>query len=631
METSMGRQGSRRVQWRWLEAALLFGLAFWIGQVVFCGWEHDLLGRHSRGFWAFPFVFWAALRFGAKGTLLILLMFLTQSLWGALHGLGYFAKDLSDTRLLNLSLYNASLFLLGMALAIAKKERNVLFQAVDSGPNEMLLFSADTLRFSYASHGALSNLGFTRAEMKRMTPLDVCPEFSEQTFHQLLQPLLEHRQPMLHFRSLHRRRDGTRYPIEVHMRLHEQTGKRYFLAMILDISGRQETEDRLHSILETAHAIIWAVDENAKFIFLSLKIKDILGVEASALKGLGLFDMLDGGMIHEDDMEAHRRAYDALMECGEPICELVHRARHADGSWRWLSVSATPVYDANHRLTQIVGVVHDVHAQKMAEQRLRQINQDLDREIQAAVRKVQEKDLLLQEQSRLASMGELIGNIAHQWRQPLNSLSLMLSDLADAYTHNECDERYMRTTVAQTNAIIQKMSGTIDDFINFSRPDRQSENIFLMRETATCLRLISATLEHYRIQVVVDCPQEVVAWGYPNEFTQAMLNLLTNAKDAILASKVEEGMIRIEIGQNGDMAELRISDNGGGIAAVDMPHIFEPFFTTKPQGVGIGLYISRTAIERNMQGRLEVRNVGCGAEFTIGLPMTQVRYGGVDE
>lgn len=605
----------------------MFGLAFMVGLVVFCGWEHDFLGRHSRGFWAFPFVFWSALRFGVRGTLPLLCMFLLLSLWGALHGVGYFATDLADTGLLNLALYNTSLFTLGLALALAKTERNLLLQAIDSGPSEMMLFSADSLRFRYVSRGALANLGYQMAEMKGMTPLDLCAEFSEHTFRQLLRPLLEQQQPMLHFRAWHKRKNGTLYPIEVHMQLHQQGGQRYFLAMILDISGRRETEDRLHTILETARAIIWAVDEHANFVFLSPRIQDILGVDANALRGLNLFDMFDQGMIHEDDIEAHRRAYTELLERGVPIVELVHRARHADGSWRWLSVNATPVLDANRRITQIVGVVHDIHPQKMAEQQLREINQRLDREIQEAVSKVQQKDLLLQEQSRLASMGELVGNIAHQWRQPLNSLRLVLSDLLDAHLHNECDSLYLRTTVAQSNAIIQKMSATIDDFINFTRTDKPSENIFLMRETGDCLRLVSGMLEHNHIQVVVDCPQEVVAWGHPNEFSQVLLNLLTNAKDAILTNKVEQGLIRIEIGKNDSVAWLSVSDNGGGIAEADMTRIFDPYFTTKPNGLGIGLYISRTAIERNMQGTLEASNSGQGAQFTISLPLTQGKQG----
>jgi len=113
------------------------------------------------------------------------------------------------------------------------------------------------------------------------------------------------------------------------------------------------------------------------------------------------------------------------------------------------------------------GVMHDIHAQKLAEEALLQLNQELDSRVRDEIQKNMDKDLLLQRQARLAGMGEMIGNIAHQWRQPINSLGLILSDLEDASLYGECNLAYIQTAVSKSKNIIQKMSSTIDDFRHF--------------------------------------------------------------------------------------------------------------------------------------------------------------------
>ena len=617
-------KASGQVDWRNLfEAVALLGFAFLVGQVTFCGWQHETFGLYARGFWAFPFVIWTALRFGVRGTLLILSMFFVQSTWGVIHSKGSFATDLTDTYLLNFILYNGSLIATGMGLAISLTERNLLFRAMNTSHSQILLFDSDTLRYSHINHGALRSLGYTKKEMMALTPLDSWPEFTELSFRLLSAPLLEHKEQLLHFKTLHKRKNGSLYPVEVDLQLYQQADKRYFIAVLVNISERVKTETRLQTIIETVHAIIWATDEHLDYVFVSTHAKDILGLDADNLIGINLFAVSGLNIIHEEDQEAHRYVYQDLLNNGKPVSGLVHRLKHTDGSWKWMSLSATPIFDSNKQLIQIVGVLQDVHAQKVAKEQLLRTNQELDRRIDEAVQASQAKDLLLLQQSQLAGMGEMIGNIAHQWRQPINSLGLILSDMEDAYVHGECDEEYLHSAVAQSNALIQKMSHTIDDFINFAREDKRLGIICLMRETETCLRLISATLQHHRIGVTLHCQKEVMVWGYANEFSQALMNLLTNAKDAICSNNVTDGNIQIEISENSAFGVLTISDNGGGIATDIMPRIFDPYFTTKQQGVGIGLYISRVAIEKNMNGRLEVKNTDLGAQFTIQLPNTQ--------
>ncbi len=235
----------------------------------------------------------------------------------------------------------------------------------------------------------------------------------------------------------------------------------------------------------------------------------------------------------------------------------------------------------------------------------------------------QHKDFLLQQQSRLASMGEMIGNIAHQWRQPINALGMILYDLEDAITHGQCDREYLHSSVEKSHAVIKRMSETIDDFRNFFRIDNKVAEFDLQQLVQNSLKLMEAVLQHQQIAVTTKYARGVMVSGRTGDFSQGLLNVLANAKDAIAAKNVAHGQIDIEITEDESNGIVIISDNGGGIASDIIPKIFDPYFTTKPDGIGIGLYMTRMAIEKNMRGQIEVDNSGPGARFTIRLPKSE--------
>jgi len=135
------------------------------------------------------------------------------------------------------------------------------------------------------------------------------------------------------------------------------------------------------------------------------------------------------------------------------------------------------------------------------------------------------------------------------------------------------------------------------------------------------LDILSASLRNNNIAVTLDAEEEIVAFGFPNEYFQVMLNILNNAKDALLSNKIAKGEIRIRIARENGQAEVSVRDNAGGIPAEILPKVFDPYFTTKDKGTGIGLYMSRVIIENNMGGQIDVKNVAGGAEFTITCPL----------
>ena len=211
---------------------------------------------------------------------------------------------------------------------------------------------------------------------------------------------------------------------------------------------------------------------------------------------------------------------------------------------------------------------------------------------------------LMVHQSKLASMGEMLGNIAHQWRQPLTRLGYILMNI-EAKDKDELHTKKLEEASAQ----IEFMSQTIDDFRNFYKPNKNKESFCLADETKKVITLIN--LEKIELQFKVTNEANII--NYKNEYKQVILNLISNAKDVLLQREIKHPKIFIEI----DEKSVKISDNAGGIKLQNIQQIFEPYFSTKKQGLGIGLYMSKLIIEKNMGGKMEVENGEEGAVFRV--------------
>lgn len=491
----------------------------------------------------------------------------------------------------------------------------VLNKTIAASRNEIFLFDAKSLKFTFANQRALKNVGYTMDELRQLTPADILTSCDE--LNKLVAYLFRHKKSVRKCHAVHKRQDGSLYPVEIYLQFFEYEADSSFIAIVLDVSKLMAVESQLKSIVESANAIIWASDVDFKLVYMSDQVQEIMGYPASQFIG-SLMSVLTK-TLHDSDRLKLAAGLNRAMK-GHKVSNLCCKVMHADGFWRWLSVNMTPNFAIDGKLVQVVGVAHDINARILAEEGLRQLNQQLDSRVQEEILKNQQKDLLLQRQSSLAGMGEMIGNIAHQWRQPINSLGLILSDLEDAAHYGECDLAYMQTAVRKSKNIIQKMSSTIDDFRNFFRADKSLKVFSLMQVTDECLNLVEAAMKSHNINIVVKCAQDVKVIGYENECYQSVMNILSNARDAIVEKNIASGEIVIEIREEGRFGVYTLTDNGGGIPADVLPRIFEPHFTTKEHGVGIGLYMSMISIEKNMKGRIKVDNVGEGTRFSIYLP-----------
>ena len=236
-----------------------------------------------------------------------------------------------------------------------------------------------------------------------------------------------------------------------------------------------------------------------------------------------------------------------------------------------------------------------------------------------AMEELRQKDQLLLQQSRQAAMGEMLGNIAHQWRQPLNSLGLIVQELPIMFGLGKMNKEYLENNVQKAKQVIFHMSQTIDDFRNFFTPNKAKVSFEIGEVIRKTLSLVENSLLSQRIKTRISIAGESSISGYPNEFSQVLLNILLNARDAFAEKNIAEPQIEIAVATDDVATIITVTDNAGGIPKEVLGRVFEPYFTTKAsdKGTGIGLFMAKTIIEKNMNGTLSVSNTREGAAFRI--------------
>lgn len=251
---------------------------------------------------------------------------------------------------------------------------------------------------------------------------------------------------------------------------------------------------------------------------------------------------------------------------------------------------------------------------------LLELNTLLTRRIEKETERAMERERQLLRQANFATMGEMIGIIAHQWRQPLGSLGLILQNLRFDSRDGALDQAMLEDYLDRAQRMIEVMASTIDDFRLFFMPNAVAKDFSLLATIRKCADLMEASLKTQGIELSV-CGDDVVVHGRENEFLHVMVNLVVNAKEAMVERQVACGRIQIGLGQDGDEAWICLSDNAGGIAADVIERIFDLHFTTKPGGSGIGLYLTRTIVEQHLGGRVWAENWHEGVRFTLRLPL----------
>lgn len=386
-----------------------------------------------------------------------------------------------------------------------------------------------------------------------------------------------------------------------------------------NVAELHDSEERLRLVIESAKMGTWDFDLLTDKLNWSDRCKAIFGLSPDAQVDFQSF--LD--RVHPDDRHIiHEVMQQALDPGGAGEYSSEYRSLWPDGTERWLIGMGKTVFDfvdGQRSAVRIVGTVLDITERKRGEEALEKLNAELEDRVAERTAELREKDQILLLQSRQAAMGEMIGNIAHQWRQPLNLLGLTAQQMLLYYDTGGFDRTFLAENVDNLMKLIHHMSQTIDDFRDYFKPGKEKVEFKVREAIANALSLLEGSLQNPQISVEIAAKGDPVIYGYENEFSQVLINLVINAKDVLTEREIDDPKVTITISSEDNCAVVTVADNAGGIHDEIMGKIFEPYFTTKgPQGgTGVGLFMSRAIIEKNMGGRLAVRNIANGAEFKI--------------
>ncbi|MEF3192555.1 MAG: PAS domain S-box protein [Campylobacterales bacterium] len=496
--------------------------------------------------------------------------------------------------------------------------------------DESIYWFDEERRIIYANKHGCSELGYTLDSLLG-SPVEILnTTMSEEELVQLFARMKE--ESSLSFETFHTRADGEIFPVEVRANYLSYHDRGVYCAFVRDITERKRYEEELRLInsqLEERVQEELKKREKVQLLFETIFNGAPLGIvvvnyawqivkanpafcamfsaTAEELVGQSIEDL-----THPDDREHDRKLFDQLRNGQTPWYQIQKRYITREQKIIHANITVSTLgLEREEGDGMVLGIVEDI-TEKLA-----------------LAKKQRDQEQMLIQQSKMAAMGEMIGVIAHQWRQPLNTLGIYIQDLQDAYEFNELDKKYLDEMVRRSMEQILFMSRTIDDFRNFFRVDKSAESFKAIGAVRSVASLLGAQIKNHMIELSIEQDglndDELSVIGYPNEFKQVILNLINNAKDAIIERREREpsldGRIVVSLQRDEDRVIVLVCDNGGGIPPAIMDRIFEPYFTTKGEGkgTGIGLYMSKMIIEDNMGGKISAYNTDEGACFKIVL------------
>lgn len=328
----------------------------------------------------------------------------------------------------------------------------------------------------------------------------------------------------------------------------------------------------------------------------------------------------------------------------------ISRHRVAGGQVKDVNYTTSFIKVGNKKY--VLGFITDItrrkNLEKVIEEKnavLTELNMNLSRMVQEAQKEGKRKEEMFLRQSKLAAIGEIVSSIADHWKEPLNTIGLLVQDMEDADKFGELDGEYIENIVKSVMSHLQNISCSIDTCVKFFKNDNEAELFDLRNAILGVVKVLDHRFACSKVTICVDCSCGKECSGFDengaclaglidvlgriNEFKHALCNIMINSLDAILAARKsgtlleeDEGLIFINIKTDGENVALSLRDNGGGMDEAALPKAFEPYVTTKDGGMGIGLYITKQLIEKNMKGSVAIENAREGCVVTITIPIS---------
>ncbi len=316
-----------------------------------------------------------------------------------------------------------------------------------------------------------------------------------------------------------------------------------------------------------------------------------------------------------------------------------------DGSTFYVNSTIIPILDKNENIVEFVAIRYDVTKEVLLREELlkkeieyeelnrnlekrvqeqtkelKELNQTLEARVRDEIRKNEEKQRVMFWQSRHASLGQMIANIAHQWRQPLTELSLAMFNIKKAVQNDRVED--MSKFYDESKNIIKNMSQTIDDFTNFFSPNKVLYYFNISDSIRESIGLLESVINDEMITIKTNF-EDIKVLGITNELTQVIINLINNSKDAFIHNSILLREINISTKKESGFAVIEVQDNAGGISKENIEKIFEPYFTTKhkSRGTGLGLFMSKMICEQGLHGTLDVKSKKKTTIFSIKIPL----------
>ncbi|MCX6072794.1 MAG: PAS domain S-box protein [Campylobacterales bacterium] len=489
---------------------------------------------------------------------------------------------------------------------IRMEEKLNLFRLLlDHSSDAIEIIEPSTMRFLDINETECKTLGYSKEEMLSMSVFDIDPMFDAEAMKETEKKLFQ--EGKLQLEGMHRRKDGSLFPVEVSVTLIEHD-KTYILSIARDITERKiaeqalrESEEKFHSITASAQDAIIMMDNGGIISYWNEAAEKIFGY--SEKEALG--QILHTFITPQRFLAAHLIGFAHFKETGEgPVVgktlELVAVKKGGMEFPIELSLSATMIGG----LWNAIGIIRDITDRKKMESELKR------------------KDEMMIAQAKQTAMGDMIAMIAHQWRQPLTIISMGANNLQIAVElEEEITLDLLKEYLETLNKEVEELAKTIDNFSNYFRPNQSKEYIKIEEVLKSTLDIIGISLENEKITLNLKNSSQSPIFIVKSSLIQVLLNIFSNAKEVLVANKVEHASITTRVSETKEAITLSICDNGGGIPPSIMGKIGQPYFTTKQEfnGVGLGLYISRTIVEKHLCGTLTWHNEDKGACFVITL------------
>jgi PAS domain S-box-containing protein len=507
----------------------------------------------------------------------------------------------------------------------AEENLQLFRDLVNQSNDAVFIIDPQTSRFLDFNDKACASLGYLREELLSLGVQNIEAVLPDNfSWKKHVQKVREKGNMVLE--GVHKRKDGSTFPVEVSVKWITQEKKNCLVAIARDITERQRAGEQLRQLyraVEQSPVSIVITDADGTIEYVNPTFTQITGYSSREALGENPRLLKSGEQTAKFYKQLWKKITSGKVWRGE------FHNKKKNGKLYWESASISPITNAEGLITHFVAVKEDITERKQAEEELRarqreieNLNATLEQRVHEEVEKSLQKDFIMMHQSRLAAMGEMIGNIAHQWKQPLNALNILLYNIKDFFDQHEQDQHQFDNFIEKGYELIMKMATTVDDFRYFFKPNKEKEEFSVNDIIKVSLSLVDDSFKYDNISVTVNETEEVTVLGFPNEFSQVILNMLTNAKDAIMA-RGTKGKIRIDIVGDNNNCVVKVKDNGGGVPEELFDNIFDPYCTTKEEakGTGIGLYMCKVIVEDHMNGSIEVRNSRGGAEFKIKIPL----------